>query len=108
MTVYKTCNKNCLHQGSQEYADSGAIAADRAVVSRAAEAAVVRKFTELLLFGHKTQALELAMAKGLWGHALFLAMKLEQRTYSRVLKCFANSLAINDPLQTLYQLLSGK
>lgn len=69
---------------------------------------MVRKFTELLLFGHKTQALELAMTNGLWGHALFLAMKMDQRTFSGVIMRFANGLAINDPLQTLYQLLSGK
>lgn len=48
------------------------------------------------------------MKHGLWGHALFLASKLDKRTYANVMMRFANGLTINDPLQTLYQLLSGK
>lgn len=48
------------------------------------------------------------MKNGLWGHALFLASKLDKRTYANVLMRFANGLAMNDPLQTLYQLLSGR
>jgi hypothetical protein len=47
------------------------------------------------------------MKHGLWGHALFLASKMDQRTYTRVMMRFANGLAMNDPLQTLYQLMSG-
>ena len=47
------------------------------------------------------------MAQGLWGHALFLASKMDQRTYSSVMIRFANGLALTDPLQTLYQLMSG-
>ncbi|RZC42229.1 uncharacterized protein BDFB_009106, partial [Asbolus verrucosus] len=49
-----------------------------------------------------------AMKHGLWGHALFLASKLDKRTYANVLMRFANGLTMNDPLQTLYQLLSGR
>lgn len=48
------------------------------------------------------------MKHGLWGHALFLASKLDKRTYANVMMRFANGLTMNDPLQTLYQLLSGK
>lgn len=48
------------------------------------------------------------MKHGLWGHALFLASKLDKRTYANVMMRFANGLTINDPLQTLYQLLSGR
>lgn len=48
------------------------------------------------------------MKHGLWGHALFLASKLDKRTYANVMMRFANGLTLNDPLQTLYQLLSGK
>lgn len=51
---------------------------------------------------------EWAMKHGLWGHALFLASKLDKRTYANVMMRFANGLTLNDPLQTLYQLLSGK
>ena len=42
-----------------------------------------------------------------WGHALFLASKMDDRTHNNVMLRFANSLAHNDPLQTLYQLMSG-
>ena len=48
------------------------------------------------------------MRSGLWGHALFLASKMDQRTYAGVMTRFANGLAINDPLQTLYQLMSAR
>ena len=83
------------------------MAADRTLVSRQTEASVTKKFRELLLFGNKKEALEWAMTQGLWGHALFLASKMDQRTYSSVMIRFANGLALTDPLQTLYQLMSG-
>ncbi|KAA0719743.1 Protein transport protein [Triplophysa tibetana] len=53
-------------------------------------------------------ALEAAMKNGLWGHALLLASKMDNRTHARVMTRFANSLPINDPLQTVYQLMSGR
>ncbi|XP_059352135.1 protein transport protein Sec16A-like isoform X3 [Daphnia carinata] len=84
------------------------VAVDRTLVSRQTEASVTKKFRELLLFGNKKEALEWAMAQGLWGHALFLASKMDQRTYSSVMIRFANGLALTDPLQTLYQLMSGR
>ncbi|XP_045145141.1 protein transport protein Sec16A isoform X3 [Echinops telfairi] len=65
-------------------------------------------FRELLLYGRRKDALESAMKKGLWGHALLLASKMDSRTHARVMTRFANSLPINDPLQTVYQLLSGR
>jgi type IV secretory pathway VirB2 component (pilin) len=48
------------------------------------------------------------MVEGLWGHALFLASKLDKRTHASVMTRFANSLPPQDPLQTLYQLHSGR
>lgn len=42
-----------------------------------------------------------------WGHALFLASKMDSRTHNNVMLRFANGLQNNDPLQTLYQLMSG-
>uniref|UniRef100_A0A8D3DHD9 Protein transport protein sec16 n=1 Tax=Scophthalmus maximus TaxID=52904 RepID=A0A8D3DHD9_SCOMX len=66
------------------------------------------RFRELLLFGRKKDALEAAMKVGLWGHALLLASKMDNRTHARVMTRFANSLPINDPLQTVYQLMSGR
>eukprot|EP00095_Tigriopus_kingsejongensis_P000182 snap_masked-scaffold487_size158652-processed-gene-0.14 protein:Tk00182 transcript:snap_masked-scaffold487_size158652-processed-gene-0.14-mRNA-1 annotation:"hypothetical protein Phum_PHUM296360" len=69
---------------------------------------VTMKFRDYLLFGHKKEGLEYAMKHGLWGHALFLASKMDERSYSNVMLRFANGLAVNDPLQTLYQLMSGR
>ncbi|XP_017783965.1 PREDICTED: protein transport protein Sec16A isoform X2 [Nicrophorus vespilloides] len=72
------------------------------------EEIVTNKFREYLLYGSEKEALEWAMKHGLWGHALFLASKLDKRTYANVMMRFANGLPMNDPLQTLYQLLSGR
>ncbi|XP_018332218.1 uncharacterized protein LOC108741774 isoform X3 [Agrilus planipennis] len=72
------------------------------------EEVITNKFREYLLYGSGKEALEWAMKHGLWGHALFLASKLDKRTYASVMTRFANGLPMNDPLQTLYQLLSGK
>ncbi|XP_055455854.1 protein transport protein Sec16A isoform X4 [Psammomys obesus] len=66
------------------------------------------RFRELLLYGRKKDALESAMKNGLWGHALLLASKMDSRTHALVMTRFANSLPINDPLQTVYQLMSGR
>ncbi|XP_044731095.1 uncharacterized protein LOC123294083 isoform X3 [Chrysoperla carnea] len=72
------------------------------------ETYLTNKFREYLIYGSGKEALEWAMKHGLWGHALFLASKLDKRTYANVMMRFANGLTINDPLQTLYQLLSGR
>ena len=101
---------NFFFRLQHQVADAGgesAVIADRTLVSRHTEASVTKKFRELLLFGNKKEALEWAMTQGLWGHALFLASKMDQRTYSSVMIRFANGLALTDPLQTLYQLMSG-
>ncbi|KFQ48856.1 Protein transport protein Sec16B, partial [Pelecanus crispus] len=72
------------------------------------QAQIVEKFTKLLYYGRKKDALVWAMRNQLWGHALFLASKMDPRTYSWVLTGFTSTLATNDPLQTLFQLMSGK
>ncbi|XP_007448604.1 PREDICTED: LOW QUALITY PROTEIN: protein transport protein Sec16B [Lipotes vexillifer] len=71
-------------------------------------AQIVEKFTKLLYYGRKKEALEWAMKNHLWGHALFLASKMDPRTYSWVMSGFTSTLALNDPLQTLFQLMSGR
>ncbi|TVK90582.1 Protein transport protein Sec16B [Bagarius yarrelli] len=60
----------------------------------------IQNYTKLLLAGRKKEALESAMTSGLWGHALFLASKMDSRAYNTVLS--------SDPLQTLFQFLSGR
>ncbi|XP_046670517.1 protein transport protein Sec16A isoform X3 [Homalodisca vitripennis] len=69
---------------------------------------ITSKFRQLLLEGNKTEALEWAMKNKDWGHALFLASKMDSRTHNNVMLRFANGLPNNDPLQTLYQLMSGR
>ncbi|XP_046404582.1 LOW QUALITY PROTEIN: uncharacterized protein LOC124169839 [Ischnura elegans] len=76
--------------------------------SQFSEEYLTRKFREFLLFGNTRDALEWAMKHGLWGHAMFLAYKIGGRMLASVLTRFANNLPHNDPLQTLYQLLSGR
>lgn len=68
----------------------------------------LRSYTQLLLGGRKKEALESAMSSGLWGHALFLASRMDNRAYTTVLNRFTGQLAANDTLQTLFQLLSGR
>ncbi|XP_016830371.1 protein transport protein Sec16B isoform X2 [Cricetulus griseus] len=71
-------------------------------------AQIVEKFTKLLYYGRKKEALEWAMKNHLWGHALFLASKMDPRTYNWVMSGFTSTLTLNDPLQTLFQLMSGR
>ncbi|XP_029473750.1 protein transport protein Sec16B-like isoform X2 [Rhinatrema bivittatum] len=68
----------------------------------------LEKFTKLLFYGRKKEALEWAMKSQLWGHALFLSSKMDLRTYSEVMGRFTSTLAVNDPVQTLFQLMSGR
>nr|XP_024214631.1 protein transport protein Sec16B isoform X2 [Halyomorpha halys] len=68
---------------------------------------VTARFRELLQQGNKTEALDWAIDNDAWGHALFLASKMDERTHNNIMLRFANSIAHNDPLQTLYQLMSG-
>ncbi|KAK5906645.1 hypothetical protein CesoFtcFv8_004570 [Champsocephalus esox] len=65
-------------------------------------------YTQLLLAGRKKEALESAMGTGLWGHALFLASKMDSRSYTMVLNRFTGQLTASDPLQTLFHLLTGR
>uniref|UniRef100_A0A8D2GXD8 Protein transport protein sec16 n=1 Tax=Urocitellus parryii TaxID=9999 RepID=A0A8D2GXD8_UROPR len=71
-------------------------------------AQIMEKFTKLLYYGRKKEALEWAMKNHLWGHALFLSSKMDPRTYNWVMSGFTSTLALNDPLQTLFQLMSGR
>lgn len=69
---------------------------------------VTEKFRNYLLYGNVNEALEWATDNNLWGHALFLASKMDRRAHANVMMKFANKLSLNDPLQTLYQLMSGR
>ncbi|XP_059619844.1 protein transport protein Sec16A isoform X2 [Phlebotomus argentipes] len=67
---------------------------------------VTDKFRNYLLYGNVNEALDWATDNNLWGHALFLASKVDRRSHANVMMKFANKLPLNDPLQTLYQLMS--
>lgn len=90
---------------------------------------VTEKFRNFLLYGSIIEALgkfseslsatifilieyefhpDWATDNNLWGHALFLASKMDRRTHANVMMKFANKLSLSDPLQTLYQLMSGR
>ncbi|CAL8143615.1 unnamed protein product [Orchesella dallaii] len=72
------------------------------------EEKLVEQFCEHLLYGHKNDALDFAMDNSLWGHALFFASKMDERSYGHVLARFANGIPLNSPLQTLYHIMCGK
>ncbi|KAK7502616.1 hypothetical protein BaRGS_00006191, partial [Batillaria attramentaria] len=86
------------------------VSADRTVVTATQQMEeATDRFRHLLLYGRKKEALDLAMKRNLWGHALFLASKMDNRTHANVMTRFANTaMRMNDPLQTLYQLMSGR
>lgn len=72
------------------------------------EEEITERFRNYLLYGSINEALDFATDNNLWGHALFLASKVDRRSHANVLMKFANKLSLNDPLQTLYQLMSGR
>lgn len=72
------------------------------------EEEITDKFRNYLLYGNVKEGLEWATDNNLWGHALFLASKVDRRLHANVMMKFANKLKLNDPLQTLYQLMSGR
>ncbi|XP_077501089.1 uncharacterized protein LOC144111913 isoform X10 [Amblyomma americanum] len=94
--------------GSSPSPDEGIVVSDRAQPGATGSSQTLAKFREFLLFGHKKDALEWAVKCGLWGHALSLASKMDARTYASIMTRFTSALATNDPLQTLYQHLSGR
>ncbi|KAM5146627.1 protein transport protein Sec16A isoform 2-T2 [Mantella aurantiaca] len=97
-----------LEQEEESVASQLSFLTDTLPITGAVMEKETERFRELLLYGRKKDALESAMKHGLWGHALLLASKMDSRTHARVMTRFANSLPINDPLQTVYQLLSGR
>lgn len=84
---------------------SNEVSTSQSVVS---EELVIHKFREYLLYGNVGDALDFATDNNLWGHALFLASKVDKRQHANVMLKFANKLPYNDPLQTLYQIMSGR
>ena len=107
--LLQNCKPGAGQNGEESIASSVTSSGrDRArqVVGPGPEA--VDTFRRYLLHGNKTEGLEYAMWAGLWGYALFLASKMDGRTYAGVMTRFANNLAAMDPLQTLYQLMSPR
>ena len=65
-------------------------------------------FRQLLLAGRKKDALDLACARSLWGHALMLASGMDEQSRTYVVNRFTASLMVTDPLNTFYTLLLGR
>ncbi|XP_052737367.1 uncharacterized protein LOC112049178 isoform X2 [Bicyclus anynana] len=64
------------------------------------------RFRELLIYGNRQEALEWAMRRGLWAHALALAAHGERRARAAVSARFVASLCAADPLHSLYTALA--
>lgn len=90
------------NSASQSQEDSAASA------SGMSDKVIIHKFRDYLLYGNINDALDFATDNNLWGHALFLASKVDRRQHANVMLKFANKLPYNDPLQTLYQIMSGR
>ena len=105
--IHHTKN-SCLHFFNANHYRSVVRKIEKATFPSEGAEEHITKFRDYLLFGHKKEGLEYAMQHGLWGHALFLASKMDDRSYSNVMLRFANGLVVNDPLQTLYQMMSGR
>uniref|UniRef100_A0A182SH28 Sec16_C domain-containing protein n=1 Tax=Anopheles maculatus TaxID=74869 RepID=A0A182SH28_9DIPT len=76
------------------------VAADAVSPKTLSEQEITDKFRSYLLYGNINEALEWATEHNLWGHALFLASKVDSRQHANVMMKFANKLTLNDPLQT--------
>ncbi len=63
---------------------------------------------QFLFSGRKKNALEYACSKGLWGHALMLASRMDEPSRNYVVNRFTASLSNADPLSTFYTLLLGR
>ncbi|CAB0005795.1 unnamed protein product [Nesidiocoris tenuis] len=68
---------------------------------------VTARFRELLIQGNQLEALEWVIENGAWGHALFLSSKMDVKTHKDVMFRFMDSVSRNDPIRTLYEMMSG-
>jgi hypothetical protein len=71
-----------------------AVVADRTVINKVSSVPSVNEITDrfrhLLLYGRKKDALEWASKHHLWGHALFLASKMDNRTHANIMTRYAS------------------
>lgn len=88
--------------------DEEIVVCDGSQLGTTATSHALAKFREFLLFGRKKCALEWAVKHGLWGHALSLALRMDNKTHAATMIRFTNALSLNDPLRTLYHHLSGR
>lgn len=106
-TSRKDCSDGLSDVDSKDDSNDG-LSNDSEQQPRLSEKDVTEKFRQYLLYGSINEALEWATDNNLWGHALFLASKMDRRSHANVMIKFANKLPLADPLQTLYQLKSGR
>ncbi|KAL5275136.1 SEC16A family protein [Megaselia abdita] len=102
----ESSESNTSEVGEDDVNESTQVSSDEK--SQLTDEEITDKFRNYLLYGNVNEALEWATDNNLWGHALFLASKVDKRLHANVMMKFANKLNLNDPLQTLYQLMSGR
>lgn len=106
-------NKNTTNEDNTDVSEgeennSASQSQEETTASSMSDKIVIHKFRDYLLYGNINDALDFATDNNLWGHALFLASKVDRRQHANVMLKFANKLPYNDPLQTLYQIMSGR
>lgn len=104
----RNSNDSEKNRYNQDVSDGSNDVDDSEAKKSLSEIEITEKFRSYLLYGNVNEALEWATDNNLWGHALFLASKVDRRSHANAMMKFANKLALNDPLQTLYQLMSGR
>lgn len=106
-------NKNTTNEENTDVSEgeennSASQSQEETSASSMSDKTIIHKFRDYLLYGNVNDALDFATDNNLWGHALFLASKVDRRQHANVMLKFANKLPYNDPLQTLYQIMSGR
>lgn len=106
--IKNTTNEDNTDVSDAEENNSPSQSQEDSSASSMSDKLVLHKFRDYLLYGNINNALDFATDNNLWGHALFLASKVDRRQHANVMLKFANKLPYNDPLQTLYQIMSGR
>ena len=84
------------------------VAVPQASVNLTTQDECLEALRQLLFAGRKRDAVDMACSKGLWGHALMLASRMDEQTRTYVVNRFTASLMNTDPLSTFYTLLLGR
>jgi hypothetical protein len=92
----------------QDSPPAAAKSVSQAGVSSTTQEESLETLRQLLFAGRKKDAVDMACSRGLWGHALMLASRMDEQTRTYVVNRFTASLMNTDPLNTFYTLLLGR